>query len=212
MSKIPLVDQDDPIIIEGRRIRMPSGKDVVVSDDSLSQILTFHIDRYFDGVDLYVRECTIKYRNAAREYGVITVPVSLISAEKIAIPWVVGPHVTATQGIVSYQIAFLGVSDPTYVWQTTVSQFTVLDSLHPKTDPPPPDILQSILARLSALETGGPAEVGPPGPPGPQGPKGEDGASVDPDIFATRIWVTEEIESAVGLQNTALEHRLGGVL
>lgn len=153
MFNIPLIDQHEPIIVDGRRIQMPSGKDVAVRNDSMSQILTFHIDRYFDGVDLFTMECIIKYRNAAREYGMEPADVSVLSDDKLSVQWVIGPHVTATQGVVPYQIKFIGDSDPVYVWQTAMSQFTVLDSLQASATPiPPPDIIDDILTQIKTLK------------------------------------------------------------
>lgn len=151
-----IIDMHDPIPVEGRRIVMPGGKDVAVQFDSVSQKLTFHMARYYDNVDLSQQSCLVKYRNAEREYGSSTVTIETLGIDKIAVKWVVGPHVTQGTGEVAFQIEFFNATsgDPTYVWQTAISSFRALESLGPPQDFPPieGDLLRELISRLDEME------------------------------------------------------------
>lgn len=140
-------DTDKPIEVVNRTINTPLYEDIVVSMDNNSQIISFTIDRYFDGVDLLNKVIAIKYINALNESD-RTFAVNVSNTDnKITFGWLIDSKVTKKNGYVRFAIEFLGYLDSGefYCWSTKPSQIEVSEGLYvdDSIEQPTPSWLQS---------------------------------------------------------------------
>nr|DAT84951.1 MAG TPA: hypothetical protein [Caudoviricetes sp.] len=140
-------DTDIPIEVVNRTINTPLYEDIVVSMDNNSQIISFTIDRYFDGVDLLNKVIAIKYINALNESD-RTFAVNVSNTDnKITFGWLIDNKVTKKNGYVRFAIEFLGYLDngEFYCWSTKPSQIEVSEGLYvdDSIEQPTPSWLQS---------------------------------------------------------------------
>lgn len=140
-------DTDTPIEVVNRTINTPLYEDIVVSMDNNSQIISFTIDRYFDGVDLLNKVIAIKYINALNESD-RTFAVNVSNTDnKITFGWLIDNKVTKKNGYVRFAIEFLGYLDngEFYCWSTKPSQIEVSEGLYvdDSIEQPTPSWLQS---------------------------------------------------------------------
>jgi hypothetical protein len=125
-------DTNEPFTITNRTIDMPIYKNVVVSKDNNSQIISFTIDRYFDNVDLSNKTIAIKFENALGESDrAFAVNISC-TENKITFGWLIDSKVTKSSGYVLFAIEFLGYLDngEFYCWQTKPSKLEVSEGLY----------------------------------------------------------------------------------
>ena len=155
-----MVDEHKAIPIINRKINMSAGYQIVVSRDNVSQLLTFEINRYFDGVDLADKACGIKYINAKREEG-RAIPINFNKTDKkLIFGWLLDDHVAAKAGKTRFSIEFLGYDehDRPYVWQTVPSELIIEEGIWINDSVITeryPTIIEDILIRLRLLENGG---------------------------------------------------------
>jgi|GEM_PF-2682518 len=153
-----MTDDQAPMIITDKKIAVPSNLQAIVSKDNVSQLLTFEINRYYDGVDLSQKACSIKYSNAEKGTGrAIAVNVQ-VSNEKLILGWVLDDNVTMKQGKVKFAIEFLGKNefDQVYVWQTVPAEINIAEGLHideTTIEEKYPTVIEDILIQLSVLES-----------------------------------------------------------
>jgi len=126
-----MIDEHLVIPVNDRVIIMPTDYKIVVARDNVSQLLTFEINRYYDGVDLFNKACSIKYKNAIEKTGkAIAVNVSFTD-DKLTIGWLLDKNVAIRAGVVTFLLEFIGYNehDQLYRWQTVPSQFEVEEGL-----------------------------------------------------------------------------------
>lgn len=151
-------DTDKVIQIDNRTILTGLLKDVVVAQDNVSQIVSFKINRYFDGTDLATKLISIKYINAAgRSDRTHAVNVKVLQLE-IEFGWLIDSKFTEIDGIGFIAIEFLGYDEKGdfYVWQTKPIEFPIeqglfIDDSIPE---PEPSWIQSLNLSIVKLQTG----------------------------------------------------------
>lgn len=150
-----MTDSDAPIQIVGRDIIMPSIHDITVSQDSNSQIITFTISRFFDGMDLSSKIISIKYINAANMGDRTHIVNRVVSDTEISFGWILDGGVTYKSGTVKFAVEFLGYNEKNefYSWSTLPAQFSVSQGLDVDSiiEPPSPSWLQNWTVESQAL-------------------------------------------------------------
>ncbi len=154
----PMKDEHQLIKIAGKA---PVLKDIgrIVSGDTNSNILTFEINRYYDGVDLYTKLIKIIVSN---ELGIFTEnAVNLqYNSELLRFSWILSDSVTCKSGNVTAAIAFIGAEDG-YKYALKTLPFTIrveasldMDFDLPDEEPEPPykNWFVDVESRLFALE------------------------------------------------------------
>ena len=155
-----MLDEHKIIPVVNRKINMPANYQIVVSRDNVSQLLTFEINRFFDGIDLSEKACGIKYINAKREEG-RAIPINFSKTDKkLIFGWLLDDHAAAKAGITRFSIEFLGMDEHnrTYVWQTVPADLIVEEGIWINDSVVTeryPTIIEDILIRLRLLENGG---------------------------------------------------------
>lgn len=115
-----MIDEHLTIKIEKRNILLDNNENMVIQGDNDSQIITFEIDRYQDGVDISDKIITIKYINAlGRGYRAKASKVE-IHDTTITFVWLISMSVTAASGNVKFAIEVIGDirNNDYYIWQT----------------------------------------------------------------------------------------------
>ena len=126
-----LVDEGDPIPIVGRTIQMPTLTNVIVAKDANSQVLTFTIDRYQDGIDISDKTFYFKFKNSKGQ-GNRRKAVNVVSdSTKVTFCWLVGALESQVPGELSFEVEILGsiFTDEFYCFQTLPAYFTVERSI-----------------------------------------------------------------------------------
>lgn len=126
-----MVDEHEPFIISNREIIKPTLIDFVVTQDTNSQLASFTMQRYFDGIDLSQKTICIKFFNANGE-GDRAACVNVITTDTtLNFCWLIDGKVTVAAGQVQFQIEFIGYDshDKFYCWQTTPQTFDVVPGL-----------------------------------------------------------------------------------
>lgn len=120
-------DVEAPFEIKNRTINIPIEKEFAVSLDNYSQIITFKIDRYQEGMDLTTKIISIKFINANGESD-RTNAVNVLSDENyVYFGWILSNRETYVAGKVNFAIEFLGYDEKNnlYVWQTLPSVINI---------------------------------------------------------------------------------------
>lgn len=149
-------DMDTPIQINNRVILIGEQKDLVVSTDNKSQILSFKIPRYFQGTDLATKLICINFINA-QGYGDMShaVNVNLLQLE-IEFSWLLDSRVSVSAGEVLFSISFIGYNekDEWYLWSTKISKFNVEQGIliEESIPNPEPSWLQSLNLEIVRLQ------------------------------------------------------------
>lgn len=115
-----MTDEHLAIKIEKRNILLDNNENMVIQGDNDSQIITFEIDRYQDGVDISDKIITIKYINAlGRGYRAKASKVE-IHDTTITFVWLISMSVTAASGNVKFAVEVIGDvrNNDYYIWQT----------------------------------------------------------------------------------------------
>ena len=117
-----MTDEHLAIKIEKRNILLDNNENMVIQGDNDSQIITFEIDRYQDGVDISDKIITIKYINAlGKGYRAKASKVTLSDDETtITFAWLISMSVTAASGNVKFAVEVIGDvrNNDYYIWQT----------------------------------------------------------------------------------------------
>ena len=125
-------DTGMPIAIDNREILMPDIRDIAVSKDTQSQLITFKINRYFKGVDLSEKTISIPFINALGSGDRAAAVNVSADASSISFGWLLDGKVTFSSGVVQFAIEFLGFDEKGsfYVWKTKPASFYVEDGLY----------------------------------------------------------------------------------
>ena len=125
-----LNDTDEPILIEGREILVPSLIDVVVEGDNKSQIISFKMDRYFKNVDRSTKVISVAYTNALGQSERSPIYNAVVTEDYIIFGWVIDGKVAAKEGIVNFYIECQGNTDEGfYCWKTKPAQLMISKGL-----------------------------------------------------------------------------------
>lgn len=156
----PMIDEHQLIKITEKTPSVGNiGK--IVCGDINSNILTFEINRYYDGIDLYSKSIKFIVKN---ELGTFTEDAVNLqyNSELIRFSWILSDSVTYKSGTVAAAIIFLGKeSGQNYALKTVPFNIEVNNSLDfLDTNPPHPDWFADIEIRLSALENNGSSGTG----------------------------------------------------
>lgn len=103
----------------------------VESDDDVLR-LNFKMPRYLDDTDLSAFSIRINYLNAEGEGDAYTVGDKTVTNDSIMFSWLVGPHATAYQGPVHFNVCMKIVDGNGYIqkeYNTTVATLPVLEGL-----------------------------------------------------------------------------------
>lgn len=149
--------------------KTPVPKDIgkIVCGDTNSNILTFEINRYYDGVDLYTKRAKIIVRNEMGLFTEDTVNLQY-NDELLRFSWILSDAVTCKSGIVTAAIAFIGWENGyKYAYKSLPFAIKVENSLdldlnldpdqeQPDQEPEPPykNWFTDIECRLLELEQG----------------------------------------------------------
>lgn len=127
-----MVDGNPSIRITGRDIIIPQDFRFVCKGDNESEIVTFVMDRYYEGIDLSTKTVTIKYINAKGEGDrVIACNVSY-DADFIYFGWLVTNTATVESGKIKFSIELLdydATTDIFFAWNTHPSELIVEEGL-----------------------------------------------------------------------------------
>ena len=128
----------------------------IVCGDINSNILTFEINRYYDGVDLYTKSIKFIVKN---ELGTFTVDAVNLqyNAELIRFSWILSDSVTYKSSTVTAAIIFIGKeSNQNYALKTIPFNIKIDNSLDfLDVNPPYKDWFTDIETRLLDLENNG---------------------------------------------------------
>ncbi len=153
IKKSSMIDEHQLIrIIEKTPILQNIGK--IVCGDINSNILTFEINRYYDGVDLYTKNIKFIVEN---ELGIFTEDAVNLqyNNELLRFSWVLSESVTYKSGNITVAIIFIGTeSDIKYALKTIPFNIRIEKSLDfLEIQPPNKNWFVDIESRLLDLET-----------------------------------------------------------
>ena len=120
-------DYHPTIKIDKRDILLDDNKNMVIQGDNESQLITFEIDRYQDGVDISDKIITIKYINAlGKGYRAKASKIEIYDTT-ITFVWLISMSVTAASGNVKFAIEVIGDvrNNDYYIWQTLPASIPV---------------------------------------------------------------------------------------
>lgn len=153
LSLTDLIDDDIPIDVVNRSVMTSNLVDVVISRDNLSQILTFRMNRMFDGIDLSERLITIKFLNADNRGDRTSAVNKKITGNILEFGWILDSKLAAKSGKIRFSIEIIGMNTDGsfYCWQTKPATFIVEEGIDVDSEIPPPEPswLQSIYFELS---------------------------------------------------------------
>jgi hypothetical protein len=152
-------DQHPVIPVEDntRIVVMPKNYVIAVEDDNVSQLMTFEVSRYYDGVDLSEMTYIFKYTNANGDPGAALATNVLVEEQTIRLGWLLTNHVAYKEGMVTFLIEFTKNRDSDiYRWQTHPAKFEIEKGLRVRDGDihaAYPAIFDQILTRLVNTET-----------------------------------------------------------
>jgi hypothetical protein len=149
-------DDQSPIQIVDREIKMPNDCVYAVCCDANAQLLTFRLPQFVEGVDLSKRIASIKFQNANGDFDRATpLSVSPDAEGNLVVIWRLDERVTIKDGTVTFQLEFYETVDGRlYSWQTKTATFNVLPTLNVDGNitPPTPTWVQEIIAEVDKLK------------------------------------------------------------
>lgn len=105
-------------------------RNICVAGDHLSETVYFKIPRHFDGKDLSIHSCVIRYFNAGGEYGECDAIDITTETDYISFAWELDCHVTKYSGEIEFTIQFDTVTKKLeYQWQTQSASLNILQGL-----------------------------------------------------------------------------------
>ncbi len=153
---LSMIDSHDVIRIEEKVVLINNiGK--IVCGDTNSQILTFEIDRYYDGIDLSTKNISFIYKNSSGTNTDDAINVQY-NDEVLRFSWLIPYALTATSGNVVVAIQLHGTEDGrTYSFKTTNFKLQIEPSLDGTTITvdAPSNWYVEINNRLTAIENQG---------------------------------------------------------
>lgn len=103
-----LIDGDVPFIVKDREIHFNISKTIAVAKDNLSQILTFKIKRFEDGIDRSGMAFCFPFKNPEGESDISNSCNVCCSEDDIFIGWALDSKVTNQSGNVTFRLLILG--------------------------------------------------------------------------------------------------------
>lgn len=126
-----MVDDDEEIVITGRDVAIKN-IGTIVKGDSNSQILTFRINRYYEGVDLSSKNINFIYSLLGQKTTNSETAVNVkVEDNSIVFCWLLSSNVTVSDGTIKALIQFSGKDelDKTYILKTKTFQFKIENSI-----------------------------------------------------------------------------------
>ena len=125
-------------VVNNKTINIPvSITDIIVQGDTNSRIITFELNRYFDGVDLSSTTIKINYENSDNLTGSDDVSNIILTEDKIYFDWAIKSELTINSGEVLIAIDCYNTdtdNNVIYRWQTVPLSFNVLENIKVKND------------------------------------------------------------------------------
>lgn len=151
-----MTDEHEPIYIENRTIKCDK-INVAINGDSNSQLITFIMPRYFEGVDLSEKIITIKYINANNQ-GDRNCGINMVTDENtITFGWLLSNIATCQPGEVRFSIEVLSYDETNglYDWQTLPSSIVIEEGLNVDRATPeyPPSWVQDMIFNAKQILT-----------------------------------------------------------
>lgn len=145
----PMSDQHSTAIISEKTVDV-SGIGTFIMGEHNSSIITFQIDRYYDGVDLSEKKIKIIYKNSNGIYESADAEICNVkySQRSLRFSWIVSNNVTQTSKFMAY-ICF--ISDD-YLFKTENFIVTVKSSFDPSTSEPSANWFVTIEGKLEKIE------------------------------------------------------------
>lgn len=124
-----VIDQNVPSVINVRKrtITINTDEIIAIQDDNHSQILSFRMDRYIDGIDVAEKVIAIKFENADGDSDLSVTCNHTYTDTEVWFGWLINNKVTIASGMVGFAVEVLGYLDDGsfYVWSTLPSLFKV---------------------------------------------------------------------------------------
>lgn len=131
VDHVDLADDSLPIKVKDRDILFNETKTIAVKNDEMSQILSFRLKRFVNGIDRNPFTIAFCFKNAAGESDMELGCNRMATEDEIFVSWALDSRVTKVPGVVSFYINILGTlaSGKKYAWQTNTASFAVSDTL-----------------------------------------------------------------------------------
>ena len=170
-----LTDANEPIYIQDRIILIDKSNNTVVAEDNISQILTFRVPRYYEGVDLqdklfyfdYIDLLTKKLLNIYFKENWVKKDIEIDGVEYIDLLLPITYDLTHTSGDLNFALSAIGselIPDLTggsntsrqYVWQTEKAILKILPNLAKRNEIPQQEgqdsPMEAFIARIDNLD------------------------------------------------------------
>lgn len=120
-----------PIEIKNRTVLMPLLDNLAITQDSRSRLITFHIQRYIDTIDLSLKTICIKYKLPNETGDRSFVCNKEVSDTQIKFDWLLDGKVCSLPGDVEFAIEFIGYNEKKefYCFNTLPAYLTVQKGL-----------------------------------------------------------------------------------
>lgn len=166
-----LTDSDEPVDIVGREIKINNNQNQIVAEDNISQLITFRMPRFYEGIDLMEKEIYVDYiplnnKNVVSDRissdYITETSIEGDETAYILIPWVIKYEITKKAGIIPFAISIIDnletlTNGRQYVWQTFPSSLVIQNNLGERASIPlsPGEVSPSeeILQRIAKIET-----------------------------------------------------------
>lgn len=122
-----MVDDDEEILITDRDVAIKN-IGTIVKGDSNSQILTFKINRYYEGVDLSTKNINFIYSLLGQKNINYETAINVkVEDNSIVFCWLLSSNVTVSDGTIKALIQFSGEDElnKTYILKTKTFQFKI---------------------------------------------------------------------------------------
>lgn len=128
-----LRDYENLIPIKGRFIDMTQNKNIIIQHDHKSEVISFKMERFQDGIDVSKKKIFIKYVNAENEKLRSKAVNVVVDDNYIIFSWLITHTVSKSAGIVHFIVEIVGTPDEEgkdwYWWNTEVATLTILPTL-----------------------------------------------------------------------------------
>ena len=118
---------------------------LAIQFDNQSEIVTFKLPRYQEGVDLSTKVPYVNYRRPqVKDLGKALCTIEKTTEDSIYITWMVDATATQYDGVIQFQVEF--ADSEGYRWQSQIGEIPILASLYNTgLEPYTPDILEQYL-------------------------------------------------------------------
>ncbi len=121
---------------------------LAIQFDNQSEIVTFKLPRYQEGIDLSTKVPYVNYRRPqVKDLGKSLCTIEKITEDSIYITWMVDATATQYDGVIQFQVEF--ADSEGYRWQSQIGEIPILASLYNTgLEPYTPDILEQYLGMM----------------------------------------------------------------